>query len=147
MENWSSADKELYHANARALNAINCGITPEEFKSIMTCETAKAAWDILELSHEGTSQVKDSKLQMLTIMFERMRMEENEKFSDFWLRLQDCTNSMWGLGQQLDDTAIVRKILRSLPVRFDPKVTAIEESKNVGKLDLKELVGPFRPLS
>ena len=52
MENWSVADKELYHANARALNAINCGITPEEFKSIMTCETAKAAWDILELSHE-----------------------------------------------------------------------------------------------
>ncbi|KAF5187477.1 Gag-protease polyprotein [Thalictrum thalictroides] len=57
---------------------------------------------------------------------------------------KDCTNSIWGLGQQVDDSVIVRKILRSLPVMFDPKVTAIEESKNVGKLDLKELVGSIQ---
>ena len=52
---WSSLDKDLIHANATALNAINCGVSPEEFKSIMTCETAKATWEVLELSHEGTS--------------------------------------------------------------------------------------------
>ena len=83
-------------------------------------------------------------LQMLTSQFERMKMEEHEKFGDFWFRLQDCTHSMWGLGQQLDDSVIVRKILSSLPARFDPKVIAIEESKNVGKLDLKELVGSIQ---
>ena len=144
MEHWSTTEKEHHHANARALNAINSGISPEEFKSIMTCETAKEAWDILELAHEGTSQVKNSKLQMLTSQFERMKMEDHETFGEFWLRLQDCTNSMWGLGQQIDDSMIVRKILRSLPVRFDPKVTAIEESKNVGELNLKELVGSIQ---
>lgn len=83
LDTWSAADKELGHANAMALNVINYGISPEEFKSIMTCETTKPAWDVLELSVEGTTKVNDSKLQILTIQFERMKMEDTETFGDF----------------------------------------------------------------
>jgi hypothetical protein len=36
---------------------------------------------------------------------------------------------------------MVRKILRSLPPEYDPKVTAMEESKDLTTLDLNELMG------
>ena len=36
---------------------------------------------------------------------------------------------------------IVKKVLRSLPKRFYAKITAIEESKDIDKIPLTELVG------
>ena len=35
---------------------------------------------------------------------------------------------------------VVEKIIRSLPPRFDPKITTVEESKDVELLDVNELV-------
>ena len=35
----------------------------------------------------------------------------------------------------------MRKVLRSLPERFHSKITAIEESKDIDKIPLTELVG------
>ncbi|KAL6324570.1 hypothetical protein AAG906_013382 [Vitis piasezkii] len=39
-----------------------------------TCTLAKEAWDILQVTHEGTNAVKVSKLQMLTSRFETIRL-------------------------------------------------------------------------
>ncbi|KAH9323245.1 hypothetical protein KI387_017884, partial [Taxus chinensis] len=36
---------------------------------------------------------------------------------------------------------IIQKILRSLPLRFDAKVSAIEEMKDLDKLSMDELHG------
>ena len=96
---------------------------------------------MLEVTHEGTSTVKKSKLKMLTTKFEDLKMEEDEQFIDFYTRLQDLVNSKVGLGDPLKLEAIVRKILRSLPERFRPKVTTIEESKDIDTLVVEELVG------
>ena len=38
----------------------------DEFHKIENWKCAKEAWDILQVTHEGTSPVKISKLQMLT---------------------------------------------------------------------------------
>ena len=35
----------------------------------------------------------------------------------------------------------MRKVLKSLPERFHAKITAIEESKDIDKIPLTELVG------
>lgn len=40
-------------------------------------------------------------------------------------------NPFLNLGKRIPGSKVVRKILRSLPRRFRPKVTAIEEGKNV----------------
>ena len=43
--------------------------------------------------------------------------------------------------QHIPEPKIVRKVLRSLPERFHVKITAIEESKDIDKIPLTELVG------
>ena len=45
------------------------------------------------------------------------------------------------LGETIPESKIVRKVLKSLPKRFYAKIIAIEESKDIDKIPLTELVG------
>ena len=68
-------------------------------------------------------------------------MEEDESFDEFYTKLNDIINSTFNLGETILKTKVVRKVLRSLPKRFHAKITAIEESKDIDKIPLIELVG------
>ena len=127
--------------NSRALNALFSAVTNEEFKKISAIEIAKEAWTILQKTYEGTKAVKDLKLQRLITSFEEIKMEEDESFDEFYAKLKDIVNSAFNLGETIPKHKIVRKVLRSLPKRFHAKITAIEESKDIDKIPLTELVG------
>ena len=62
-------------------------------------------------------------------------------FDEFYAKLKDIGNSAFNLGETILEPKIVRKVLRSLPERFHAKITAIEESKEIDKIPLTELVG------
>ena len=68
-------------------------------------------------------------------------MEEDESFDEFHAKLKDIVNSAFNLGETILEPKIVRKVLRSLLERFHAKITAIEESKDIDKIPLIELVG------
>ena len=68
-------------------------------------------------------------------------MEEDESFDTFYAKLKDIVNSAFNLGETILEPKIVRKVLRSLPERFHAKITTIEESKDIDKIHLTELVG------
>jgi len=104
------------------------------------CEIAKEAWDIFKATHEGTKLVKNLKLQMLTSKFEEIRMLEDESFDEFYVKLNDIVNSRFNFGDKMEDTRIVRKILRSLPERFWPKITAVEKTKDFDTIHVEELI-------
>ena len=72
---WDEATIIAANFNNRALNALFCGVTNEEFKKISSTEVAKEAWTILETTYEGTKAVTTVKLQRLTSSFEEIRME------------------------------------------------------------------------
>ena len=127
--------------NNRALNALFSAVTNEEFKKISSIETTKEAWTILQTTYEGTKAVKNLKLQRLTTSFEEIKMEEDESFNKFYAKLKDIVNSVFNLGETVPEPKIVRKVLRSPPERFHAKITVIEESKDIDKIPLTELVG------
>ena len=123
------------------MNALFSAVTNEEFKKISSTETAKEAWTIFQTTYEGTKAIKDSKFQRLTTSFEEIKMEEDESFDEFYAKLKDIVNSAFNLGETIPEPKIVRIVLRSLPKRFHAKITAIEESKDIDKIPLTELVG------
>ena len=139
---WDDAKIKAANFNIRALNALFSAVTNEEFKKISSTETAKKAWTILQTTYEGTKAVKDSKLQRLTTSFEEINMEEeDESFDEFYVKLKDIVNLAFSLGETIFEPKIVRKMLKSLPERFHAKITMIEESKDIDKIPLTELVG------
>ena len=127
--------------NSRALNALFSAVTNEEFKKITSTETTKKAWTILQTTYEGTKAVKDSKLQRLTISFEKIKMEEDESFDEVYAKLKNIVNLAFNLGETNPEPKIVRKVLRSLLEIFHAKITAIEASKDIDKIPLTKLVG------
>ena len=68
-------------------------------------------------------------------------MEEDESFDELYAKLKDIVNSAFNLGETLPNPKIMRKVLGPLPERFHAKITAIEESKDIDKIPLTELVG------
>ena len=48
------------------------------------------------------------------------------------------------LREKIEDSKVVRKILRSLPESFRAKVTAIEESKDLDEIKIQELIGSLQ---
>ena len=68
-------------------------------------------------------------------------MEEDESFDKFYGKLNDIVNSAFNLRETIPKPKIVKKVLRSLPERFHAKITTIEESKDIDKIPLTELVG------
>ncbi|MGV8048448.1 hypothetical protein PJP07_30060, partial [Mycobacterium kansasii] len=65
-EMWMVFDKDKQTSEAKAMNAIYCVVSQDIFNQISMCGTSKEAWDLLETTHEGTTTVKRSKLQLLT---------------------------------------------------------------------------------
>ena len=93
----------------------------------------------METTYEGTKKVKDTKLQMLTTRFEKLKMSEDESFDSFYSKQNEVVVSKFNLGEKTEDSKIVRKIIRSLPESFRAKVTTIEESKDLD--DIKVQIG------
>ena len=57
-------------------------------------------------------------------------MEEDESFDEFYVKLKDIINSAFNLGKTIPQ-----------PERFHAKIMVIEESKDIDKIPLTELVG------
>ena len=144
LADWDEAKIKTANFNSRVLNALFSAVTNEEFKKISSIETVKEAWTILQTTYEGTKAVKDSKFQRLTTRFEEIKMEKDESFNEFYAKLKDIANSAFKLGETILEPKIVRKVFRSLPERFQAKITAIEELKDIDKIPLTELVGNFQ---
>ncbi|XP_012841207.1 PREDICTED: uncharacterized protein LOC105961524 [Erythranthe guttata] len=140
-EAWTNEEILLANYNSRAINSIFSGVGDNQFKLIASCESAKRAWEILQVTYEGTSTVKTSKLQMLATRFESLHMEEDETIADFHAKLCDISNESYALGEQYSETKLVRKALRSLPERFAYRVAAIEEVRDINTLKLDGLMG------
>ena len=71
-------------------------------------------------------------------------MREDESFDSFYGKLNEVVIGKFNLGEKMEDSKIVRKILRSLPESYRAKVTIIEESKDLNDIKVQELIGSLQ---
>jgi hypothetical protein len=137
----SKDDKLEFSFNAKGMNSILNGLAEAEFVKVMHLQTAKEMWDKLINSYEGNDKVKDAKLQTYRVQFENLQMKEDETIGKYFLRVEELVNAMKSLGEKIEEPSLVQKILRSLPDRFNPKVSAIEELNDIKTLSFDQLLG------
>ena len=70
---------------------------------------------ILEITHEGINQVKDSKVRILVNDYEMFKMKPNESIVEMFTRFTYVNNGLEGLGNRVSEKDKVSKILRCLP--------------------------------
>ena len=73
--------------------------------------------------------------------YELFKMEPTETISEIFTRFIDITTGLKSLDRVYSNSDLVDKVLRSLPDKWDPKVTAIQEAKDLNSLPLEELLG------
>ena len=71
---WREAEVKKVQVNFKAINTLHRALNPIEFNQISTCKTLKEIWDKLKVTHEGTTQVKESKIAFLSNQYEMFKM-------------------------------------------------------------------------
>jgi hypothetical protein len=134
---------KLGQNNSKATNSLLNGISETLFPKVAHCKSIKEIWDKLQNIYEGDSKFKASKLQIYRGQFEQLKMKEDENIAAYFLRVNETMNAIIGLGEEIEESVIVQKILRSLPMGFDPKISALEERSDLKSISMDELHGIF----
>ena len=70
-------------------------------------------------------------------------MKEDEDITTYFLRVDEIVNAIIGLGEEIEESIIVQKVLRSLPMRFNPKISTLEERSDLDSISMDEMHGIF----
>ena len=136
--------KKKLAKNNEAKMVIYNALPRKEYERIFMCKTAKEIWDSLLITHQGNSQVKDNKIDLLVQQYEQFTIPEEESIDNAFARFNTIITSLKALDENFSSKNFVRKFLRALHPKWRAKVTAIEESKNLSTLPLDELIGNLK---
>jgi hypothetical protein len=134
---------KLSENNSKAINSLLNGLSDTVFNNVAHCKSAKEIWDKLQTIYEEYSKVKATKLQTYRGQFKQLKMKEDEDIAAYFLRVNETVNAIIGLLEEIKEFVIVQKVLRSLPMKFNPKISALEERSDLNSIRMDELHGIF----
>ncbi|CAA7062303.1 unnamed protein product [Microthlaspi erraticum] len=100
-----------------ALQILQTAVSDQIFSRIAPAKTSKEAWDSLQSEYQGSPQVRLIKLQSLRREYENLKMNDGDN---------------------------IKKILISLPARFDSIVAVLEQTKDLSLLPVTDLLGTLK---
>ncbi|GKA91427.1 hypothetical protein Tco_0813297 [Tanacetum coccineum] len=134
----------------------------KEYERIFICNMAKEIWKTLLITHQGNSQVKDNKIDLLVQQYEQFVISKDEYIDGALARFNTIITSLKALNEGYSNKNYVRNFLRAPHPKWRANVqlidrvrklkeerrlyrfTAIEESKDLTSLSLDELIGNLK---
>ena len=116
----------------------------DEYFRVSNCKNAREMWDTLQVTHEGTTDVKRSRINTLTHEYELFRMNQNETIQDMQKRFTHIVNHLASLGRIFPNEDLINKVLRCLSREWQPKVIAITKSRDLSIMSLATLFGKLQ---
>ena len=71
---WTNQHKARVQMNAKAKYFLTCTLSKSEYDKIISCDSTKEIWDRLQVLHEGTDQVKETKISVLVHQYKMFKM-------------------------------------------------------------------------
>ena len=68
-------------------------------------------------------------------------MKEDENIVSYFIRVDEIVNTLKGLGETILEEAIVHKVLISLPLRFDSKLSVLEDINDIDTVTMERSMG------
>jgi antirestriction protein len=134
--------KVQYDLKARNILISSLGVN--DYHSVSRRKTTKDMWEASKTLHEGTDDVKQSKINTLVQQCEPFRMEDGETISSMQMRFTHIVNKLQNLGKTISNQDCTNKILRCRIKEWQPKVTGIKESQNLNALSMITLFGKLK---
>ncbi|KAL8154922.1 hypothetical protein AgCh_000326 [Apium graveolens] len=127
-----------------ALSAIYQAIPEDILLSVAEKKTSKGAWNAIKVMCLGAERVRKAKVQTLKTGFENLSMKETETLDEFCLRLSGSVTNMRILGETVEESYVVKKLLRVVPARFLQITSAMEQFGKIDEMWLKETIGSLK---
>ncbi|XP_047176908.1 uncharacterized protein LOC124844095 [Vigna umbellata] len=135
-------DEKTKKAKAKA--CLFAAVSPTIFTRIMTLKSAKAIWDYLKREYDGDERIKGMQVLNLIRELELQKMKESENIKEYSKRLLNIAKRVRLLGSEFKDSRIVEKILVTVPERFEATITTLENTKDLSKITLAELLNSLQ---
>ena len=71
---WDEEEKRRVQYTLKAKNIITYALGMDEYFRVSNCRNAKEMWDTLQVTHEGTTNAKRSRINTLTHEYELFKM-------------------------------------------------------------------------
>ena len=140
-EEWDKQDTKMAQLNAKAMHTLFCAFGLSEYNRVSLCDNAKQVWNKLVTTDEGTNQVKESNISMLTLDYELFKMKTNKTIKKMSDRFMNVITKLKALVKTYPNKEMVEKLLNSLSKSWEAKVTVIEESNDPNTFSLDKLIG------
>lgn len=124
--------------NLKVKSYLSQAIDRTIMKTILDEESWKGIWDSMMQKYQGTTRVKRAQLQALRREF-KVQMREGEKVNEYSAWTLIITNKMKAHREKMGQVVIIKKILRSMTLRFDYIECSVEESNDLDVLTIDEL--------
>jgi len=113
-EQWDEEERKMVQYNLKAKNIITYALGMDEYFRVSNCKNAKEIWDTLQVTYEGTTDVKRSRINTLTHEYELFRINQNETMQDIQKRFTHIVNHLTSLGKIFPNKYLINKVLRCL---------------------------------
>ena len=102
-DTWFDIVTKKFDANAKASYALLKALNDNDIARVIHCKSTYEIWWHLVVTHEGTSQVKSTKIDLLRSQYENFTMHENDSINDMVTRYTEITNGFTSLGDAIDN--------------------------------------------
>ncbi|GKV27556.1 hypothetical protein SLEP1_g36718 [Rubroshorea leprosula] len=130
-----------------SLTCIHSSVMDEIFSRIMTCETAKQAWDRIKQEFQGDQKAIQMQILSWRREYEMQKMSKTETVKEYADRVLKIVNQIRLNGEELSDRSVVQKVLVSLPEKFKPKISSLEDSRDLTQISLSKLCNALQAVS
>ena len=127
-----------------ALAVIYQGLSEDILLAVADKKTSKEVWAALKTMCLGADRVKKAKVQTLKGDFEALQMKDNEQLDDFCLKLSGIVTNIRTLGEEIQESYVVKKLLRVVPQKFLQIASTIEQFGDLETMTVEETVGSLK---
>ena len=107
---WDEKERRRIQYNLKAKNIITSALGMNEYFRVSNCKDAKEMWDTLQVTHEGTIDVKRSRINTLTHEYELFRLNQNETIQDMQKKFTHIVNHLASLGKIFSNEDFINKV-------------------------------------
>lgn len=143
---WDAVEEDIVarRQDKKALAAIYHGVSEETLLSVNSKRMAKEAWVTLKSMYVGVERVTRAKLQIVKKEFDNLYMREGESIDAFAMRVTLALSKMRTLGEWVEDSCVVDKVLWVLTPKFLPIVCTLENHEDLDVMSVEEVFGRLK---
>lgn len=111
-------------------------LDPVMFNHVANYRDTKHIWEIIQIINEGTEEVRENRLEILTSEYEHFRSNPGEGISEVFERYNKLINNLNLEGKYYTTKEVNRKFMLTLSVHLEHRITAIREGRDLGEVSL-----------